>query len=131
MALRASAARNQVPLIDGRPFVVLVDRMVSELRSRLGPTVRPGLVINVGGALIGLGTCRESYEHPPGLERGPHRCTAGTPGLALRMAEGGVPLLQVLNLRRMAAESGLPFDPVPLPVPGHSTRIYGRETGRQ
>ncbi len=82
-------------------------------------------MFNVGGALIGLGSCRESYEFPPGLTKRPQPCTDGTPGLAMRLAKDGVPVLQVLNIRRLAVEWGLPFDPVPLPTPGNNKVIYG------
>ncbi len=79
----------------------------------------------MGGALIGLGSCREAAELPPGLATRLPSCTAGTPGLAMRLAQAGVPLLHVLNIRRLAVELGLPFDPVPLPVPGNNAAIYG------
>ena len=55
----------------------------------------------------------------------PPSCTAGTPGVAMRLAQAGVPLLHVLNIRRLAVEWGLPFDPVPLPASGNNTAIYG------
>jgi hypothetical protein len=31
----------------------------------------------------------------------------------------------VLNLRRLALELGLPFDPMPLPTPGDNPAVYG------
>jgi hypothetical protein len=43
----------------------------------------------------------------------------------MRLAQAGVPLLHVLNIRRLAVEWGLPFDPVPLPAPGNNSAIYG------
>jgi poly-gamma-glutamate system protein len=85
----------------------------------------PAAVVNVGGALVGLGSCREAYEIPPGVMKRPVPCAAGTPGLATRLSEAGVPMLQVLNMRRLAVELGLPIDPVPLPTPGDNIAIYG------
>jgi len=82
-------------------------------------------VINVGGALIGLGSCRESHELPPGLTRKAPPCNDGTPGLAMRLAAGGAPILHIINIRRLALEWGLPFDPTPLPIPGNNRAIYG------
>ena len=35
-------------------------------------------------------------------------------------------MLNVLNMRRLAIEYGLPFDPVPLPIPGNNMAIYGQ-----
>jgi poly-gamma-glutamate system protein len=128
-ALRASAARDGVPLIEARPLAALIDALLGRVNTSIADAkrdeTRPGAVINVGGALIGLGSCREAYELPPGLATRSPSCTAGTPGLAMRFAQAGVPLLHVLNIRRLAVEWGLPFDPVPLPVPGNNAAIYG------
>jgi hypothetical protein len=38
----------------------------------------------------------------------------------------GTPVLHILNVRRLAVDWGLPFDPVPLPAIGDNARIYGR-----
>jgi poly-gamma-glutamate system protein len=124
-ALRASAVRDGVPVVEVRPFAALIEALLGHVSAALGEGVLPGAVINVGGALIGLGSCRESYELPPGLTLRPLPCSAGTPGLALRLSQDGVPLLHVLNIRRLALEQGLPFDPVPLPTPGNNRTIYG------
>lgn len=124
-ALRASAARDGVPMVEVRPLAALIDGLLGHVNVALGDGVRPGAVINVGGALIGLGSCRESYELPPGLTTRPLPCTAGTPGLAMQLAQDGLPMLHVLNMRRLAVELGLPFDPMPLPTPGNNKAIYG------
>jgi poly-gamma-glutamate system protein len=128
-ALRASAARDGVPVIDARPFSALIEALLGLVNASIADGAHgragPGAVINVGGALIGLGFCRESYELPPGLATRSPSCTAGTPGLAMRLAQAGAPLLHVLNIRRLAVELGLPFDPVPLPIPGNNGAIYG------
>ncbi len=123
-ALRATAARHNVPLIEKRPLSVLVDALMESIARNLGPNVHTGAVINVGGALIGLGTCKESYELPPGILKGV-ACHEGTPGLAFRLAESGLPMLNVINFRRLAIEYGLPFDPSPLPMPGDNRAVYG------
>ena len=126
--LRASAARDGVPLVELQPFATLVDALLAHVTAASGP--RPGAVINVGGAVIGLGTCRESHEVPPGLVRQAPPCTDGTPGLAMRLAADGIPLLQVINIKRLALEWGLPFDPTPLPIPGNNRAIYGAAGGK-
>ena len=123
--LRASAARDGVPIVEARPLAALMDGLSGRIDAALGEGVRARAVINVGGALIGLGSCRESYEVPPGLTLRPVACTAGTPGLAMRLSQQGLPLLHVLNMRRLALELGLPFDPMPLPTPGDNPAVYG------
>jgi poly-gamma-glutamate system protein len=123
-AMRAAAARDHVPVIEVRPLAALIDALYAQVQAALGGE-KPGAVINVGGAVIGLGNCRESYEATPGLTKRPPPCTGGTPGLALRLAADGAPMLHVINIRRLAVEFGLPFDPVPLPSPGDNRAIYG------
>jgi poly-gamma-glutamate system protein len=127
--LRASAARDGVPIVEAKPFAALIDALLERANAAVGEGARAGAVINVGGALIGLGSCRESYEFPPGLTRKPVACSAGTPGLAMRLSAQGLPLLHVLNMRRLALELGLPFDPVPLPTPGDNPAVYGVARG--
>jgi poly-gamma-glutamate system protein len=132
VALRASAARDSVPIIEARPLEALIEELLGRVNASIADArdarhgeTRPGLVINVGGALIGLGSCRESSELPPGLRTRALSCTGGTPGLAMRLTQDGTPLLHVLNIRRLAVELGLPFDPVPLSTPGNNAAIYG------
>lgn len=123
--LRASAAREGIRMVETRPFSALIDALLVDVGSALGDGVRPAIVLNVGGALIGLGSCRESFELEPGLTGRKVPCTDGTPGLAMRVQAEGVPLLHILNLRRLAVELGLPVDPVPLPTPGNNKAVYG------
>ncbi len=123
-ALRRSAARDGVPIVEARPVAALIDALLARINAVAGDA-RPGAVINVGGALIGLGSCRESYEWPPGLTRRAPSCGDGTPGLAMRLAADGAPVLHIINMRRLALEWGLPFDPIPLPIPGNNRAIYG------
>ena len=123
-ALRRSAARDGVPIVEARPVAAVIDALLTRINGAAGDA-RPGAVINVGGALIGLGSCRESHEWPPGLTRRAPPCSDGTPGLAMRLAADGLPVLHIINMRRLALEWGLPFDPTPLPIPGNNTAIYG------
>jgi poly-gamma-glutamate system protein len=123
-ALRRSAARDGVPIIEARPVAALIEALLARINTA-AENARPGLVINVGGALIGLGSCRESHELPPGLTRKAPLCTDGTPGLAMRLAAADGPILHIINIRRLALEWGLPFDPTPLPIPGNNRAIYG------
>jgi poly-gamma-glutamate system protein len=123
-ALRRSAMRDDVPIVEARPVAAVIDALLARIKTAAGDA-RPGAVINVGGALIGLGSCRESHEWPPGLTRKAPPCSDGTPGLAMRLAAEGLPVLHIINMRRLALEWGLPFDPTPLPIPGNNRAIYG------
>jgi poly-gamma-glutamate system protein len=121
--LRASATRAGIPLVEQPSFPALVDDLVRRITLSAGG--RPAALINVGGALIGLGSCRESFTFPPGLTTGTVTCTAGESGLVMRLAASDLPVLHVLNIRELAIEWGLPFDPIPLPAPGNNPMVYG------
>jgi len=123
-ALRRSAARDGLPIVEARPVAAVIDALLAHINAAAS-NQRPGAVVNVGGALIGLGSCRESYEWLPGLTRRAPTCSDGTPGLAMRLAADGLPVLHIINMRRLALEWGLPFDPIPLPIPGNNRAIYG------
>jgi poly-gamma-glutamate system protein len=107
----------------------LVDRLVERVDQVLGNASSPGVVINVGGALVGLGSCPQSFEFPPGLSLRPAPCSRGAPGLVMRVANAtNAPVLHIINIRRLALDLGLPFDPKPLPEPGVNPSVYGSGT---
>ncbi len=124
-ALRASASKAGTRIIDARPLAATIDALMTAIQVALGNGAQPAAVINVGGALIGLGTCLGAHELPPGLVR-PGPCKNGDPGIALRLAQADAPMLNVINLKRLAIEEGMPFDPRPLPTPGNNPAIYGQ-----
>lgn len=75
--------------------------------------------VNIGGASPNSGTSAYTLDFPQGLVIDPPRIPSTTDrGLVYEYAARGVPVVNLLNVRRLAAESGLPFDPVPLPAPG-------------
>jgi poly-gamma-glutamate system protein len=123
--LRASAVQEGVALVDTPPYPAIVDRLLEKVDESLGPGTRARLVINVGGALIALGTCPESYGLAPGMTMHPANCHTGTPGLPLRISvRDEAPILHIINIRKLALDLGLPFDPKPLPQPGSTKSVY-------
>jgi poly-gamma-glutamate system protein len=124
-ALRASAARDRVPLVETHPLSAVIDGIVAHVDAALGGS-KPGAVINVGGAVIGPGTCNESFTFPTGITTTPLPCSGGgTPGVLMRYLSPDVPAVQILNIRRLAIDLGLPYDPIPLPAPGENPAVYG------
>jgi poly-gamma-glutamate system protein len=123
--IRASAARNGVPLVEAHPLAAVVDGLVAAATAALAGET-PGAVINVGGAVVGPGTCRESFNFPSGLSTTPVPCTAGTPGVLMRFSAPGRPVIHILSMKHLAEAFGVPFDPVPLPTPGDNVALYGR-----
>jgi poly-gamma-glutamate system protein len=121
-ALAASASRYAVPLLEEHSVGALVD----EIRSRIAAAAPggPRLVINIGGSVVGMGTCAGNETLPSGLITGPIPCHDGTPGLVEVFANAGIPVLHILNMRKLSRELGLPYDPIPLPQPGRNRKVY-------
>jgi poly-gamma-glutamate system protein len=77
---------------------------------------RPALFINVGGLLTSLGGHGRGSPIPVGLHfrlplsKDPRR------GMIQKMSEAGVPVIHLLNIKKIARQYGLPIDPVPLPA---------------
>ena len=77
---------------------------------------RPAVFINVGGSLLALGTCPPAHALPTGLLPPGIRSTGPDCGVIFRMAAAGVPVIHLLDIRKIARDYGLPVDPAPLPA---------------
>lgn len=122
-ALRAAAARNQVPIIDNADVATLVNRVMDRVDGEIGG--RPALLINSGGSVTALGTCTDGHTIPPMVIGATIPCQDGTPGIIVREARRGTPVLHLLNMRGLAVDWGLPYDPIPLPLVGNNRAVYG------
>jgi poly-gamma-glutamate system protein len=122
-ALDAAIARHGAQPVEADDLEALVARLEGLLLDAAGGA--PTLLVNAGGSTVALGTCPESAAIPPGLSHRPLPCSDGVPGLVMRLAERGVPVLHLLDMRRLALDWGLPFDAHPLPAIGESPRVYG------
>lgn len=122
-ALRAAAQRNGVPLVEDEPVGALIDRLDTLGAEAAGG--RPRLLINSGGSVAALGTCADGANLPHIVSGQGLTCADGLPGLIVRASTAGVPVLHLLNMRGLAADWGLPFDPVPLPMIGNNRAVYG------
>jgi poly-gamma-glutamate system protein len=122
--LTNAARRNGYEPIAARDLTEL-KRYVMKAMSDAAPE---GLaaVINVGGSVLGIGTCLDAYGIPSGLLKKRLPCESGLTGLVHDFAAREVPVLHILYVKRLALEWGLPYDPVPLPPIGQNTRVYGR-----
>ncbi len=81
--------------------------------------------VNVGGASVNSGTSAYTLDFPNGLVMDPPRIpTTPNRGLMYEYAARGIPVINMLNVRQMAADNGLPYDPVPLTQPGEGGVYY-------
>ncbi len=83
------------------------------------------IFVNVGGAGVNTGTSMEYLDLPPGLSMKVETIPEGdTKGVLYEYAQRGLPVINILNIKRMSLDNGLPFDPVPLPSPGEGGVYY-------
>lgn len=81
--------------------------------------------VNVGGASANSGTSAYTLDFPNGLVTDPPRIpTTANRGLMYEYAARGIPVINMLNVRQMASDNGLPYDPVPLTQPGEGGVYY-------
>lgn len=119
-AVLTLAREDGYPLIDEGDLA----RNIALRMSLYGDGV--GAFVNVGGALANMGADGHALRVPPGLTRKlPDIPADDTRGVMLEYLARGVPVIHLLNIRALAADSGLPYDPVPLPQPGEGD-VYVR-----
>jgi poly-gamma-glutamate system protein len=128
----AAIRRSGVSLLDEGGRATLEHDVLRRMRIyREGCGGKPSVFVNVGGVLTSLGGEGEAQVFAAGVIRPGARGGNHRRGVMARMIEEGVPVVHLLDLRRLAARYGLPFDPVPLPgVPDGAVmrpRRFGQE----
>ena len=115
--MRAAVARSGLPVLDEQGDETLgsdVARRGDLYRAGCGG--RPSVFINVGGSLPALGNCPQARALPTGLLPPGIRSAGSGCGLIFHMAAAGVPVIHLLDIRKIARDYGLPVDPLPLPA---------------
>lgn len=130
LALRAELLARRAPFIGSRDTADAVSRRMKLYDAARGDR-RYAAFVNIGGASANIGDGMESLSLRPGLNPdlsagsgagGPANPNAHD-GVLFAMAARGVPVIHILNLRGLAAEHALAWDPVPFPPPGEG-RVY-------
>jgi poly-gamma-glutamate system protein len=122
--LRQAAQRNGYQPLEAPEFAGVKQR-VHEALAQAAPDGLAAL-ISAGGSVLAMGTCLDAYQLPSGSVQGRLSCRDGIPGLIHDLAHQGRPVLHLLNIKRLALDWGLPYDPMPLPSPGENALIYSR-----
>jgi poly-gamma-glutamate system protein len=80
-------------------------------RMELFSTQHIDLLVNIGGNQTSLGMCGHGPTLPNGLSPVLPSCGDSARGLLVRMAERGIPVIHLLNIRSLAARYNLPLVP--------------------
>lgn len=114
-ALVGEAARSGLPVIRAASLAEsIAERLrIYEAASR-GRPIR--CFVNIGGASASFGDTPASLRLANGLVRDVGTVpTNPVRGLLFEFAARGIPVIHLLNVRGLARDNGLPFDPVPMP----------------
>lgn len=82
--------------------------------------------INVGGGAASVGTALGKKLLNPGLNRTLPREAGTVDSVTLRFLRDGVPVIHIVNIKRLAERYGLPDSPATIPPPGEG-KIFSRE----
>jgi poly-gamma-glutamate system protein len=75
--------------------------------------------VNIGGAWANLGESPDILKLSPGLADVGALPPAHQRGVIYEMADRDVPVIHLLYVKGLVERYGLPWDPIPLPAPGH------------
>lgn len=104
--------------------IIDVENLADNIKKRMELYGDVDMFVNVGGASVNNGASSYTLDFPSGLVMEPPMIPdVDTRGLIYEYAALGKPVLNLLNVRGLAQENGIPFDPVPLPAPGTS-KVY-------
>lgn len=106
--------------LDFLPPGSLEDRVREHLRLLYKSAGRRPLkaFVNIGGSAVNLGQDSSILKLRPGLTQVRKIPEPSRRGLIQEMARKGIPVIHLLNIRRLVEIYALPWDPQPLPPPG-------------
>ncbi len=80
--------------------------------------------INIGGGIASLGSTKNGANIPQGINKKiPMEVFKDKRGVIYEMSKRGIPVIQISDIRSLAASYDLPEKPIPLPLPG-SGELY-------
>jgi poly-gamma-glutamate system protein len=117
--------RNGVYLLADKDLHDAVETRMRMYRDQAGAK-RIAAFVNIGGAEVNLGATDAGYFLPAGVLKRVPRSAQKPLGVLFSMAEEGVPVINLLNVRQLCLRYGLPVDPIPLPEPGKAAVYFLR-----
>ncbi len=120
-SLRQAAARNHIPFLKSENLSQNV-RQRAELYFSKGI---PSVFVNIGGARINIGNYETAIRLKPGINEIFWKIEQPE-SMVEFFAAKKIPIIHLLNIKKIALKYNLPIDPIPLPVLGESG-IYFRQ----
>jgi len=124
-ALRSRVSKSRKRFIEAPDLVSNVSQRVSLYR-QAADGKKIAAFVNIGGAWANIGTDPTILRLKPGLNKTVPLPPVDRRGVLFEMAEKGVPIIHLLNIKELTIKYGLPWDPYPLPSPGEGLIYYQR-----
>jgi poly-gamma-glutamate system protein len=115
--LMDAISRNSVLLINEEYLEKSIERRMEIYRENSQEKPYQAF-INVGGGIASLGNTINANFIPPGLTMDLSIRNFPVHGVIIRMAQEGVPLIHLMNVKQLLNKYGLPYNPEPMPEPG-------------
>ena len=115
--IRKAIERNKLIFINEEYLVKSIERRI-KLYNKFSKRRSIKAYINVGGGIASLGSAINGKIIPAGLNKRLSLKNYPARGVIIEMAKREIPVIHLLNIRRLQEKYGLPTSPVPLPEPG-------------
>ncbi|MCF8365828.1 MAG: poly-gamma-glutamate system protein [Bacteroidales bacterium] len=109
--------RNNVELINENHLESSINRRL-EIYDRQSQGKPIKAYINVGGGIASLGNTINGKLIPPGLTEFLPMRNFPVKGVIIEMGQKGIPIIHLLNIKKLLEAYDLPYSPIPLPQPG-------------
>ncbi|MDD2481592.1 MAG: poly-gamma-glutamate system protein [Lutispora sp.] len=115
-------------LVELNRNIILEENLEENIRKRYDLYKEAGkkrikCFINVGGNIVSLGNDGDWHNIGSGIIRAKANSTTAKSGIIGRFLSEGIPVINMISVKQLALEYGLPIDPYPMPQPGEG-RIY-------
>ncbi len=121
--LKEAIERNGIPLLYEEDISKNVEKRLAIYREKAaGKPIKA--YVNIGYGRASLGPLEAVEYIKPGVNRHIKKELLQWKSVAIEMLKDRIPVLNVVDIRMLAAKNGLPVAPVPLPRPGEGKLFY-------
>ncbi len=115
--------RNNITTIDTDSFQNAVSQRCELYRNKAGAR-KISAFINIGGAEVNVGNGSAGYRMAAGHVKRMPELKSSVAGVIHYMFEDNIPVINLLNIKELCLKYDIPYDPIPLPIPGTSGIYY-------